>query len=333
MEEYSVIVVSLSLTSVVLKLYANSDGAQQEENKNNPETTIERHLETVKILMSWNVQQQTNKRARKTYTGRGGLVDGRMPCCGSAGRPPRPGPRTVSMGRPAPRGACGRGTRPSPSLGLWGGSLQLGQGQGDPRFGESRGQGSCPGRGEVRRTPLCAPGRERHQCHGSGQGELAPVLGGVVAPGECERSLREGGSGLGEQGWSSRGLRAPPWGPHPRGSCLVVLLAELSGCPVCPAMPGLPKISILATTPGAPALPHGMGLAHPMAGHPVGLLPGRVPWLCQEKTPPRWGPREPARHRATRHRTARCPGAAGSCPQPCPRCLHALRYTVRYEHS
>lgn len=65
MEEYSVIVVSLSLTSVVLKLYANSDGAQQEENKNNPETTIERHLETVKILMSWNVQQQTNKRARK----------------------------------------------------------------------------------------------------------------------------------------------------------------------------------------------------------------------------------------------------------------------------
>lgn len=65
MEEYSVIIVSLSLASVVLKVYANSDGAQQEENKNNPETTIERHLETVKILMTWNVQQQTNKGARK----------------------------------------------------------------------------------------------------------------------------------------------------------------------------------------------------------------------------------------------------------------------------
>lgn len=61
MEEYSVIIVSLSLASVVLKVYANSDGAQQEENKNNPETTIERHLETVKILMTWNVQQQTDK--------------------------------------------------------------------------------------------------------------------------------------------------------------------------------------------------------------------------------------------------------------------------------
>lgn len=61
MEEYSVIIVSLSRASVVLKVYANSDGAQQEENKNNPETTIERHLETVKILMTWNVQQQTNK--------------------------------------------------------------------------------------------------------------------------------------------------------------------------------------------------------------------------------------------------------------------------------
>lgn len=258
-----------------------------------------------------------------------------MPCCGSAGRPPRPGPRTVSTGRPAPRGACSRGALPSPSLGPSWGSLQLGQGRGDPRFGESHGQGSCPGRGEVRRTPLCAPGRERHQCRGSGQGELAPVLGVVVAPGECERSLREGGSGLGEQGWSSRGLRAPPWGPHPQGSCPLVLLAEPSRGPVCPAVLGLPKISVLpqglgqdglclrCTEPGqfaAPSLhrccPTVWG-AHSEACCGAGLSHGRTPCGSPAR---QGGPAMPGENTAPLG-----PQGAGTAPShPVPTCRWQL---------
>lgn len=105
--------------------------------------------------MSWNVQQQTDEGARRRtpYTGRGGLVNGPRPCwgCGSAGRPPRPGPRRVRAGRPAPCGARAAG-----------GSFQWGGGRiGDtpaapPQFGESCGQGSCPAAGGTWDPPACA---------------------------------------------------------------------------------------------------------------------------------------------------------------------------------
>lgn len=214
--------------------------------------------------------------------------------------------------------------------------------------------GRGPARGGARYAgPPCAHRGERGTGAVGAVRESWPPCWGwswprVSASGPSEREGRGWGSRDGAQGalghlrgvpipeapapwccWQSRAgaLSAQPyWGCPKSPFCHKAWARMGSAC----AAQSLGNLQHLACTGAAPRCGGhiqklAVGLACPMAGHPVGPLPGRVARPCQEKTPPRWGPREPARHRATR-----CQRAAGSCPQPCPRqapclrCLHAL---------